>query len=198
MTDKDSETTEWPVPVREEDIGDKPLEMEISPSKEQAKALAERLEVISLDSLRAHLRLAREGGGQIIHITGRLEGEVTQSCVVTAEPLQNTVSEDFEAWYADPDAAVLLAKARKEREMRHKHGESPILEEHEDPEAIIDGVIDVGELCAQYLCLAIDQYPHAQGAEHELVEHGQSGATPAERENPFAALKDWKEKLTGK
>jgi hypothetical protein len=42
----------------------------------------------------------------------------------------------------------------------------PFLDESEDPEPVIDGKIDAGELVAQYLSLAIDPYPRLEGEEY--------------------------------
>jgi hypothetical protein len=52
-------------------------------------------------------------------------------------------------------------------------------------------VIDVGELAAQYLSLAIDPYPRSITARN-MPEGNETVITAGERPNPFAALKDWK------
>lgn len=188
---------EWSVYIDADAIEDAPVAMEVSPSDEEAKALARRLDVVSIDGLKANITARRHGLS--IHVQGRLEAEVTQSCVVSGDPVTSTLTEDFEGWFADPDAAVPLAKARKERAQKKSHTEVPILEESEDPEPIIDGRIDVGELTAQYLSLALNPYPHAEGAEEHPLLHQESDEPAGEpmTRNPFAALKGWKETLTG-
>ena len=76
-----------------------------------------------------------------------------------------------------------------------KHqAEVEILDEREDPEAVIYGRIDLGELVAQHISLAVPAYPQREGVE---FEHGDEGIeldkkSPL-RKNPFEALKDWKE-----
>ena len=40
--------------------------------------------------------------------------------------------------------------------------ELELLPEEEDPEPVVDGMIDVGELAAQFLLLGVDPYPRAK------------------------------------
>jgi hypothetical protein len=61
-----------------------------------------------------------------------------------------------------------------------------MLEEYEDPEPLVDGKVDVGELASQYLSLAIDPYPHAPGV--EPVGEDPEIELKRDKENPFAAL----------
>ena len=60
-----------------------------------------------------------------------------------------------------------------------------------NPEAIIDGYIDAGELVTQYLSLALNPYPHAEGVKYELGDDNEEAIKP-KLDNPFAALKEWK------
>lgn len=187
---------EWSVLISEEDIGTEPVRVTLEPSEEERHNLARRLDLQALNSLKADLVLERQG--MVIHVKGHLEADVTQSCVITREPVAGSVSEDYEGWFADPDKAVPLARARKEREARKTHAETEILEEFEDPEPLVEGHIDVGELTTQYLSLALNPYPHAEGAEHLMAEEDVTTAGSSElRKNPFAALKSWKEQLNG-
>ena len=83
-----------------------------------------------------------------------------------------------------------FARARHERDKDRGVEERPMLEEHEDPEPIVDGRINLGELVTQYLSLAIEPYPRSEEAKKILEENNNS--MPA-RENPFAALKTLKD-----
>ena len=60
--------------------------------------------------------------------------------------------------------------------------------EHEPPETIIDGVIDIGELAAQFLALALDPYPRAPGVALDQV--WSDGDEPTS--SPFAAIEKLK------
>jgi hypothetical protein len=64
----------------------------------------------------------------------------------------------------------------------------------EAPEPVLDGWIDLGELAAEQLGLAIDPYPRKPDAELPAEWKAEPGAEPAvtERPNPFAALEKLK------
>lgn len=171
-----------------------PVKLTISPGKDENKRLEMRMGLRALESLSADLVLERTRGGLVIHVTGRIKAGVKQSCVVSAEPVEDTIEEDFEAWFADPEAAVPLAKAKRDLSAKKGYVERPIMDEKEDPEAIIDGHIDLGELVTQYLSLAINPYPHAEGAEYAYGDDQKKDAGAGDFKNPFAALKDWKDK----
>lgn len=181
-------TTEWSFPVEVELIDDY-KDFHIAPDTEEKEALASRLGLVSLDDLRADLRVENVAGK--FCVKGHIEAAVTQSCVVTLEPVKSSLAEDFEAWFVDRDKAISFVRARQEKLARQGQTELPVLEECEDPEPVVNGRIDLGEQVAQFLSLAIDPYPHAQGADYPLQDDDQ-GAIPDIRKNPFAALKDWK------
>jgi uncharacterized metal-binding protein YceD (DUF177 family) len=173
-----------------------PQKLSLEPNEDERKRLAQRLGIVSVDSLVADLSMTQGTGSMIVHIKGSIKAAIVQSCVVSLEPVPAEIEEIFEAWFADPEAAVSLTKARHERESQSGHSEVKVLDEKDDPEPIIDDKIDLGELVTQHLSLSIEPYPHAEGVEFENkatkdFEDSQSV------NNPFAALKDWKSKLTG-
>jgi uncharacterized metal-binding protein YceD (DUF177 family) len=131
----------------------------------------------------------------IVHIKGQIKAEIVQNCVVSLDPVLSTIEDDFEAWFADPQAAVSLTKARHDRESISGHSEVKMLDEKDDPEEIIDDKIDLGELVTQHLSLSVEPYPHAEGVDFE--NKATKDFDDNEVNNPFAALKDWKSKLTG-
>lgn len=183
---------EWSVLVDAQTVTSSPQKTRISASEEQRKALCQRLDLGSISSLSADITLHREKGN-IIHVNGLMKALVTQSCVMTMNPVQTQLEETFEGWYADQDRIVMLAKARHERLGRLTDSEIPILDEREDPEPLANGMIDVGELVVQHLSLAIDAFPRHRGLEEtEVVEVSVGGEGAALRKNPFEALKNWK------
>ncbi|MCK6418188.1 MAG: DUF177 domain-containing protein [Alphaproteobacteria bacterium] len=197
MAKKKKEKTldpEWSVPFDTERLGSekKKIALEITPP--EAKKLAKRLGLLSLESLKAQVTIERTRG-RVFHVSGKLTAEVVQACVLTGEPIAATVKDNFEAWYADPAQAVSLSKARRERDIAKGNVEMPLLEEAEDPEPLVEGNIDLGEMVTQFLSLAIDPYPHAKGA--KLLQSGKSKKAAADEDfaNPFAGLKAWKAKM---
>jgi len=144
--------------------------------------------------MKCEFLIQRNDGNMVVHISGTITGAVEQKCVVTLEPVHKEIHEEFEAWYADSSQAVSFARAKRDRLSPQDKEEQPILEEHEDPEPIIDGKIDIGEIATQYLSLALDPYPRSENAEFESKTKPLGEEPDDLYDNPFAALKNWREK----
>lgn len=184
---------EWSHFIESERVSEKPWVIELVLGDEAKPALVKRLGLHGIDNMKAELRLQRQQVNKVIHITGRITANLQQKCVVSMEPVEEHVEDEFEAWYAEPNQAVSFTKARRERMSAKEQEEQPILEEFDDPEPVIDGKIDLGELVTQYLSLALNPYPRAEGVDYK-AEAGLEEAEEGTYDNPFAALKDWKER----
>ncbi|MCB9987177.1 MAG: DUF177 domain-containing protein [Rhodospirillales bacterium] len=165
---------------------------------EKARALlARRLGVEGVDVLEGETRLRRQPDGMTIHAQGTFRAEVTQACVTTLEPVRDSIAETFEGWYLDESQASSFARARRRQievdagDLPPEEGEMPVPDEREDPEPVVGGVIDVGELVAQHLSLAINPYPHSAAA---LAAGPVGDEKSLEKPSPFAVLKALKEK----
>jgi hypothetical protein len=183
--------SEWTCDIEVETLGQKPLELSIKASEQQCKDIANRLDLVAIDELGAELVINREESGNIIHVKGVFRARVCQKCIITLDELSQEISDEFEAWYADPEQAVSLAKVRHERMSKMMDAEVPLLEENEDPEPVIDGKIDIGELVIQYLSLSLNEYPQAEGVAHAPSVESVSGRGEG-MNRPFAKLKEWK------
>ena len=188
----------WVVEIDQGEIGATPVSKKMNASEAECALVAKRLEIPSVQNLSSEITLYRTPGNKaIIQAEGVLKADVTQSCVITHKPVKQHIEEEFEAWYADPESFVSFNKVKNERRAS-KSGEQEVqaLDEREDPEPIVNGKIDLGDLVSQYLSLALDPYPKAYGAEWENDDKPEAipeGATDASlRRNPFAALKDLK------
>lgn len=184
---------EWSFAIEAADIGPSPRAVSIEAGPAERAALARRLGLLDLPALRAEMTLEREG--RSVHIAGRVEAQVVQPCVATLAPVPGQVDESFEAWFADPNETVSFARARQERERRTGQSDTPVLDERDDPEPILDGLIDLGELAVQYLSLGLDPYPRApeaQTATLNITEKESPQPPSSLRKSPFAALKRWK------
>jgi hypothetical protein len=185
---------EWSHFIRVEDLGDKPYKLTITPDDRQKVDLARRLDVVSVESATADIVASHSKGG-VIHVTGRLQAHILQNCVITLEPLHTYIDEEIEGWFSDQEQMVSFAKVKKDQQTKRAHAEVEVLPESEDPELVINGQIDLGELATQHLSLAIDPYAHKEGVAHEFTEDKVKAEKSSEiRRNPFEALKDWKEK----
>ena len=123
------------------------------------------------------MAVAPAAGGALVRLSGQFEADLVQACVVTLEPLRSRIVEPFEQLYS---LAELAAREDLEIEV------AP--EDEDPPEPVGPDGVDVGELVAQQLAVAIDPYPRSEGASLEaLREAGLAGETEG-AEGPFAAL----------
>jgi len=161
--------------------------------------LAKRFGIVSVDHLSGTATLTRESDGMTIHVSGAMDAQVTQACVTTLDPVKDRVQESFEGWFLDESQAMSFTRAKKRKEEEEIGGffipgetdENPLIEEREEPEPVVNGMVDVGELVAQFLSLALNPYPHSEKA---LAEGPLGDPAAPEKPNPFEALKDWKAK----
>lgn len=116
------------------------------PSADERVALAARFDLISLDSFRAELRLAPLRGGPVLRLTGTIEARVVQRCVVTLGPVESAIEV--------PVNIVLKPSEALTDE----------IDPDEDVEPYENDSIDIGEIAAEELALALDPYPRAPDA----------------------------------
>lgn len=191
-----NEKAEWSYLVDVENITSEPKTFKFTADERQRADMARRFAIVSVENAEASVTLQFVGGG-MIHAIGTVKADLTQSCVVSLVPVPAHIEDEFEGWFADKAAsAVSFAKARTERDVKKGNNEVEVLEESVDPDPIIGGKVDIGELATQYLSLALEPYPHAEGVAHVYsAGPSETGGEGAElRKSPFEALKDWKEK----
>jgi uncharacterized metal-binding protein YceD (DUF177 family) len=149
----------------------------IEANEAERTALAARLELEAIGRLKATIRLKRTQGGEMVRAVGELEADVVQTCVVTLESVHNSVKDQFESLYAPP---TLVPEFPDEMDFDASMADEDVIE------PIVNGRIDIGELTAQHLSLALDPYPRCPGV--ELPEGVEDVEEVEERPNPFAAL----------
>ncbi|MXV44629.1 DUF177 domain-containing protein [Saccharibacter sp. 17.LH.SD] len=165
------------------------LERRVEANESEREALCRRFGLVRLDRLVCSFDLTK-GTGRAIQARGFLEAQATQACVITAEPVDEIISEAFQLRFVrqedmpaddDIDLDALLAE--------------------EADDVPYDGLaVDLGEAASEQLALALNPYPRRAGVGlEEFVE-----VTPSEEEeakiprdgkpNPFATLAQLKEK----
>jgi uncharacterized metal-binding protein YceD (DUF177 family) len=142
-------------------------------SAEECRALATRLELLRLDRLEGKAKVLRADPRTSVLVTGRLEAEVVQACVVTFEPVPATVVAEFDRLFSEDVPEETL-------------DEVEIDPEAELPEPVVGGKLDLGEILAQELSLALDPYPRSTEADRRLGELGSDDANGVK--GPFGAL----------
>lgn len=146
-----------------------PLEASVA----ECRALAARFGLVELGSLAGEVRVTPVAGTATYLVTGRLVAEVAQTCVVTLEPVPARVEAEFDRLFSRDLPA-------------ETDGEVEIDAEAETPEPLATDRLDLGEILAEELSLALDPYPRAPDADRHLAEFGgdRSGATGS----PFSTL----------
>lgn len=187
---------EWSHIIDVRKLEEEPLDVQVKATEQECRDVANRLQVVSIESAEISAKIIRETGTHVFCVKGVIKATLTQNCVVSLEPVSESVEDVFEAWFADDKDVVSLEKVRRERQNQFVESEMPISDEHDDPEPLMDGHIDIGELATQQLALAINPYPRAsdavfEGSSEEDVERKE---TSSGARNPFAALKSWKAK----
>lgn len=157
--------------LRTDDIKDE--DGEITAAEAEKGAIAALLDLKALDHLTFTYHL-RQGVSGRLHLNGRLKAGLTQTCVVTLDPVQADLDVPVEAEFW-PQALI--------------EGPEKSTETHDGaldwPEPIKDGKIDLGPLIYETLATSLDPYPKRDGASFEWSQ-GAEGA-PAGT-SPFAAL----------
>jgi len=172
--------------VAADDIGAKETTIAIEANADECVALAKRFDLIAIDSLSARLSLrrcpARDGSGMVLNVAFSINADVVQRCVVSLEPVAAKI-----------DEADLVVEYRPSGDAEPATEVDFALEAVDPPEILVDERIDLGELVAEHLALALDPYPRAAGAASETAGLPSGDETATESENPFAALRDWQQ-----
>lgn len=169
-------SVEFARPQRVDTIGDDARTVEIDADAQERAALAKRFELIGIERLTGKFTIRRDAAGIVAE--GRVAATVTQACSITGDPLPATVDEPVALRFvAEEDAG------QDEVEL----GDSDI-----DVIPYDGGAIDLGEVAAETMALALDPFPRGPNAETALKE---AGVLSEEQAGPFGALAALKDKL---
>jgi len=166
----------WSVPVAVGNIPDSGLHMDIEAPPEARAAVAALAGLRELPALSASFDLSKAGAG--VHAVGHVSARVGQTCVVTLEPVENTVEEAVDLRFS-PHATPLSA----ETEAKAVNVDADSLE------PLVGGVIDLGAVATESLLLGIDPYPRKPDATFAPPPPADDGP------HPFAALEALKKGL---
>lgn len=171
-------------PVKVGNISANAVTVTIAADERELKGLAELWQVLEVKSLKSEVYLSRwKKDG--VRLKGRVEAEIVQACVVTLEPVESRIAEEYEQIFVPEGSKLARVVANDAAEMV-LDPDGPDL-----PETFAGDTIDVGEAVTEFAALAIDPYPRRQG--EQFADHIESdGSDKSDRPNPFAALKDWK------
>jgi hypothetical protein len=129
----------------------------IKATEQQRQELAAIHGLLEVERLEARLLVApwkRNG----VRVSGTVEADIVQACVVTLEPVRSQVDEEIDS--------LFLPRDSKLGRLGFEGGGEIVLDaEGEDSPEVFEGdSIDVGALAEQLFGLGIDPYPRKQGA----------------------------------
>jgi Large ribosomal RNA subunit accumulation protein YceD len=162
----------WSHPVRRDDVPETGLHLDLVADAATRAAVAGVAGVRALPHLAATFDVVRQGDG--LKVTGEVTATVEQTCVVTLEPMTSEVREPIDLAYVPPRAG--------ERDDEPADVDDVDPQAEDEPEALVNGVADLGAAATEFLLLAIDPYPRKPDAVFEAPK----AEDPAG--HPFAAL----------
>lgn len=157
-------------------------------SEVDCRNVAERLGIISIEKFTSQLNVKRIASLKAIYIEGNIEAKLAQPCVVSGEPVEESVNDSFESYFVFSEEAL----------QKLEEDDPKFLEE--DLEVIEGDTIDVAELVTQYLSIFMNSYPRKSDVDLSTYERkGITLKTEEEMEeelqaakNPFQVLKSLK------
>jgi uncharacterized metal-binding protein YceD (DUF177 family) len=165
---------EFSRPLSVERVGPTGTEVVIEASAEERGALAERFGIPGIDALSARFvaKPWRRGG---VELRGDIFAVVEQVSVVSLEPFTSELAESVVRYFQAETGpghrpAVLSVQSLEE----------------DEPDIIEGGSIDLGEIAAETLALALDPYPRIPG--EEFQGGPEQPDAEQQRESPFAVL----------
>ncbi len=161
--------SEFPRPYRVHDIGGLVRQQMIEADGDERAALARRFDLIALNRLTGAIILIRDAAG--VRVTGQVHASGDQACVTSGEAVPFLITEQLALLFTEtaPDGA-----------------EVELSDADLDSEPLAGDTIDLGEIAAQALALALDPYPRAP---HAVVAGVISEEVARAQSSPFAVLK---------
>ena len=159
----------------------KPQRFRLTPSAKDRATLAKELDITAIAALTFEGEIRAEGR-EDYRLDGRLKGTVEQPCVVTLAPVVTKIDTPVRRRYS----ASYVAPTGEEAEMPEDDTLEPIPE-----------VIDLRDIAAEELALALPDWPRAPGAELGEAVFAAPEAAPLRDADlrPFAGLQALKDKL---
>ena len=163
---------------RVSELRDGNLHQQIVATEAECRDVATALGLLACHSIRVTYTIDHCPRGRF-RVTGVLDAEVQQACVVSLEPVSDrlSVALDVEFWppeqiQADDEIDVVV----------ESDDDNDIAD---DPEPIDDGAIGIGRIVYELIATNLDPYPRVDGVE---LEKSRTGNEDEGRDGPFARL----------
>ncbi|WP_332060919.1 YceD family protein [Bartonella sp. CB74] len=171
----------YPISVRS--LPAKGIRVHICANQRECANLAKNHDLVKVKSCEGefHIFPSKKRG---VRVKGILRAHIIQSCVITLEPLENTLYEKIEVVFVPENSNLMKPKISDDT------GELFLDAEGLDvPEVFYDDKIDIGAVMEEFFELSIDHYPRKKGISMSVIE---SSDEIEKKISPFSILKDWK------
>jgi len=167
--------------VQVSELGNRPLELNLTANAQQRADLARRLSLTSLESFESQVFLTLLKSGDV-DVKASFTAQVIQPCGVTLAPVESDLKAKFSITYSP----VVEEEEEGEEEEVFEDLDNMV----EPPERLIEQKLDIGESLVEHLALEIDPFPRVKGAVFEGYVAGSKSEKESgfEKKNPFAAL----------
>lgn len=152
------------------------ITMDLRATEAECAALAKRFGILDVHDLDAHITLMRGARPDLFKIEGELSAIVVQECCVTLAPVEERVSESY---------SELLTTSPQ------MLGSEEDLDSDKPVELIQGDSIDIGEVVAQWLALALNPYPRSDAPTFEYIEAANASK---DMQTPFKVLETIQER----
>jgi uncharacterized metal-binding protein YceD (DUF177 family) len=162
----------------------KPTRFTYAPDKAEREALAKDLGLLALYALELTGEFRPQGRDEVL-LEARLVARVDQPCSVTLVPVPANIDEPVRRRYV--------------ADLQLPDGDEVEMPEDDAVEPMPD-VIDLSDVAAEALALALPLYPRAPGVDFTQTLHAGDGVAPLSDEDvkPFSALQGLAEQLKAK
>lgn len=168
-----------PFPIA--DIPPEGAHAQVDAEAAERAAIARVADLVDLPRLHGHFELAHLPGGGV-RVSGLVEADVVQTCVVTLEPVEGKVREEV---------CVRFVPAEQIAAPSHSDDTEVDPDEASDLEPLEGFSVDLGKLTLEFMLLGLDPYPRKDGALFDSPPPRDDD----DKRHPFAALAGLRDKL---
>ena len=152
-------------------------------------AIANRLSLLSLDSLKLKAFISRKSNETIL-VNCNFKAVYKQKCVISLKPIKKEIDCTFQRIYSSIIDEIFEHESEPQKEYYENSQDFP-----DPPDPLVNGYIDIGESVAEQLSLELDPFPRIEGLSFKGFSSDQGEQISERSANPFAILKQLKKKL---
>ncbi len=164
-------------PIKIDELNQNQYKYVLHADKDELEDITKILQVEDVRRFHAEVFLKRNRKENLLKVWGTVEARIELKSVISLENFFRNIKVPFELNF-DTDATY-----QDIRDMNAGIDEDV-------PDIVINGTINLADICIEQIALNIEDYPRAEGEEFNYTAYDKS--EPEKKENPFAVLKNLK------